>query len=262
MVAESTSRFNLRTRTIGTGYQVYIVEALMLFILLRLIGCHRFDATLFSILGAISASAVFWFVVPETYPFGSITFLLALILVAVSHYRKLSPLWYVLFSSLTLSITTTNWMVGILATIVNYPWKRSLQITVNAFCLVVVLWAVQKYIFPSVEFFLGDREEEQYIVMGESEGLLRVIKSLVSHTIVMPAIQVIQGERGWPLMSTQHSLPGSGSLWGAVAVGLWLALFGLGLWGLFSVKKHPKFRTVLGFTLLGQLALHSVYGNE
>ena len=63
-------------------------------------------------------------------------------------------------------------------------------------------------------------------------------------------------------MLTQASSPGSGSFWGACAVGLWIALLGLGLWGFFSSKKHTKFRIVLGFSLLGQLALHLVYGNE
>ncbi len=54
-----------------------------LFLLLRLIGCQRFDATLFSLLGATSATAVFWFVVPETYPFGSLSILFALCFVAL-----------------------------------------------------------------------------------------------------------------------------------------------------------------------------------
>jgi hypothetical protein len=63
-------------------------------------------------------------------------------------------------------------------------------------------------------------------------------------------------------MTTQASIPGSGSLWGTIAVVLWTALLGLGLWGLFSVKQHPKLRLVLGLTLLGQLLLHTLYGSE
>src|SRR4028119_791309 len=64
-----------------------------LFIVLRLIGCNRFDAALFSILAATSAAAMFWFTVPETYSFGSLTLLLALGVVAIAQYQKLSPLW-------------------------------------------------------------------------------------------------------------------------------------------------------------------------
>lgn len=140
-----------------------------MFVLLRLIGCRRFDATLFSLVAATSASAMFWFVVPETHLFGSLSMLVGLCLVAVTQYRKLSPWWFTGVSALTLSFTTTNWMVGILATLVNYSRKRALQITANAFCLVVLLWSVQKFIFPSAVFFLGDREEKQYLALHNSD---------------------------------------------------------------------------------------------
>jgi len=73
-----------------------------LFILLRLIGCRQFDAALFSILAATSAAAMFWFVIPETYSFGSLSILLALGLTALAQHRKLSSLWYVVVSALTL----------------------------------------------------------------------------------------------------------------------------------------------------------------
>ncbi|WP_374877063.1 DUF6080 domain-containing protein [Microseira sp. BLCC-F43] len=233
-----------------------------LFILLRLIGCLRLDATLFSILGATSASAMFWFVVPETYSFGSLTMIAALCLVAIAQYRKLSARWYVVVSALTLSITTTNWMAGIAATFTKYRRKRAWQITVNAFCLVVLLWGVQKFIFPSAEFFIGDREERSYIYKPTFGSLLQVLQSFFAHTMVMPAIQIAHNNKDWSIMLTQRSFPGSASLWGSIAVVLWMALLGLGLWGFFSTRKHGKLRIVLGLTLLGQLALHAVYGSE
>lgn len=236
-----------------------------LFILLRLIGCRRTDAIVFSILAATTAAAIFWFVVPETYSFGSVSILLGLCFVAISQYRRLSPVWCVLTSAATLSMTTTNWMTGILATIVNYCKKQALQITANALCLVVVLWTIQKIIFPSAEFFLGDREEQKYTFLAKSGGVWHIFKSFVFHTIVMPAINIDADKYSpphWPIMETQLSLPGSGSLWGKFAVLLWTALLSLGLWGFFSTKEHPKLRIVLGLTLLGNLALHSVYGEE
>jgi hypothetical protein len=114
------------------------------FILLRLIGCQRLDATLFSLLAMVSAAAVIWFTVPESYPFGSLSILLALCLVAAAQRRAVSPLWYVVVSAATFSVTLTNWMAGILATVVNHSWKRSLRITVAAFFLVVALGGVQR----------------------------------------------------------------------------------------------------------------------
>ena len=233
-----------------------------LYVLLRMIGCRLFDATLFTILGATSASAIFWFVVPETYSFGSLSILVALCFVAITKHRKLADGWYVIVSAFTLSMTTTNWMAGILATFTNHRLKRAFQITVNAFALTAVLWGVQKYLFPSSVFFLGDREEKRYILEQASRGPLYVLKSFFAHTIVMPVFQIVHRTRDWPIMLTQVSSPGSASLWGSVAVVLWMALLGLGFWGFFSNKKHGKLRIVLGLTLLGQLALHLVYGSE
>jgi hypothetical protein len=111
--------------------------AIALFATLRLLGCRRFDATLFSILGATSAAAMFWFVVPESWPFGSLSIVIALLLMAWAEHRCLSEWWFMGVSALTMSVTITNWMAGIIATFVHHPWKRAFQVTVNAFALIL-----------------------------------------------------------------------------------------------------------------------------
>lgn len=235
-----------------------------IFWLLRLIGCQRFDAIIFSLLAATSAAAVFWFVVPETYSFGSLSMLLGLCFAVVAQQQKFSSLWYIAVSAMTLSITTTNWMVGIVVTFFNNSRKRAVLITVYALCLVGLLWGVQKLFFPSAQFFIAQKEEANYILPATSGGPIRIFQALISHTIVMPAIKIdkIPGGHDWLVMFTQMSRPGSATIWGTVAVILWTALLGLGLWGFFSTKQHFKFRIVLGLTLLGQVALHLVYGDE
>lgn len=260
-------------RTLGiqpiTGVKIVIAVVASLwistfYVLLRLVGCRRFDAFIFSILAMTSAAAMFWFVVPEVYSFGSVSILLALVVVAWAERSRISHWWFVGVSSLTLSFTVTNWMAGIIGTFVNYPWKRVLQITINAFCIVVLLWGIQKYLFPSAVFFIGDREEAQYILMKGAGGPFRILANFVFHTLVMPASTLIGRTYlwDWPIMTVQHSLPGSGSLWGEVAVVLWAVLLGIGLWALFSLKQNPRLRMVLGLTLLGQLGLHMLYGPE
>lgn len=255
---------------------IAIVAALWissLFVLLRLIGCRRFDAALFGILGATSAAAVFWFVLPETYPFGSLSILLALNLVALTQHRYVSQLWYVLISALTLSLTVTNWMVGIFATIVNHRRKQSLLITLKAFCLVLVLVVVQKVIFPTsnagflkvIPTIQNEAADTVELGSGSETGVpLQVVKSFVLDTIVMPDIKLVENLKfsNWSRMTVQTSPPGSGSLWGHVAVVLWAALLGLGLWGFVSNTKHLRLRFVVGLSLFGQLALHAVYGLE
>jgi hypothetical protein len=36
----------------------------------------------------------------------------------------------------------------------------------------------------------------------------------------------------------------------------------MGMWAWIQLKQHGRFRIMLGVTLLGQLVLHMVYGNE
>lgn len=245
-----------------------LVAALWLaaiYALLRLISCRRVDAIIFSGLAATSAAALFWFAVPETYSFGSLTIALALCFVALTQRRQFSSLWYVLVSTMTLSMTTTNWMVGILATAANHRAKQAFQITLNALSLGVLLWAVQKFAFPTAQFFLGDREERDYIVPLSFNSLTSAGRSFFAHTMVMPDL-IIDAHKydppHWPIMVTQPAIPGSGSLWGMVAVVSWMALFGLGVWGFFRDRENRKLRWVLGLTLLGQLVLHLIYGEE
>ncbi len=234
------------------------------FVLFRLIGFRRFEAILFSMLGMVGAAATFWFTVPETYSFGSLSILLALIVVAMSQNKTIGKPWYLIISMATLSFTITNWIVGILTSFVSLPLRRAAQITINAFFIIIVLWAVQKYFIPSAGFFLGDRGETKYILTAESGGPIRIAASFFLHSMVMPSISSINDpERPFsPIMTVQHSLPGSGGSWGIVATVLWVVLLALGLWGITTSGKHNKLRLVLGVSLLAQLVLHLLYGEE
>lgn len=245
-----------------------------LFVLLRLIGCKRFDAVLFTLMGMSSAAAIFWFTVPETYSFGSLTIVLALVFAVLTERHRFHWASYVVVSALTLSITVTNWMAGVLATVVNHRWRRSLLISAAAVVLVVGLWAGQKLVFRSAAIPLSAQSETRYMLTAESGGPWHVLRSLVAHTMVMPSVTVVErtaaeitisdrlGQPAWPVMLTQPSAPGSAGGWGVAAVVAWTALLVMGVWGLLIVKRHARLRLVLALTLLGQLALHVVYGDE
>lgn len=236
-----------------------------LFTLLRVIGCRRFDATLLSVLATTSAAAVFWFAVPETYPLGSLSLIVALIFAAIVQQQAAAPLTYSLVSLVTLSFTVTNWMAGIVIAIVHHHWKQALQITANALSLMVVLWSIQKLIYRSAGFFdWGDADDKKYILSEKSGGFVNIIQSFFGHTIVMPALQIVEksSQPDYPLMLTQFSSLGSSGFWGIVATGLWLALLGVGVWAFLTMKQSIKLRWVLGLCLLGQLTLHLIYGRE
>ena len=114
------------------------VYLLAVYVLLRVIGCARVDAFVFSLLGACSTAALFWLSVPESYGLGATSIVIGLLLAATGTQRR-QALWkYVAISALTLSITVTNWMVGILATLTAHTLKRAVFITVIAFSVVAL----------------------------------------------------------------------------------------------------------------------------
>ncbi|HLO01339.1 MAG TPA: hypothetical protein VK208_22965, partial [Pyrinomonadaceae bacterium] len=238
------------------------VWAGMFYVVLRLIGCRRFDALLFSILALTSSAAMFWLVVPETISFGSVTILLAFGFVAFAQRRRLGAFWYVLVSAATLSVTVTNWMFGVLASAVNHPMKRTAQITTYAFVLVALLWVLQKMIFPGSVFFFGSPEAE--LPDMESGGVLRVLSGFFFHSIVMPAIETTHWfyNPNLAVMSVEPSFPGSTGVAGDLAAAAWLVLFGLGVWALWSMKGCGRLRVFLALGLLGQLGLHLIFGRE
>ena len=243
-----------------------------LFLMLRVMGCRSLDAGIFTLLSLSSASAIFWLPVPNSCTWGSWTIMLALILLLVDEQRRLGATAYVVASAFTLSITVTNWMSGLLATVARWPLKQAIQLSVNALCLVVLLWGAQKFIFPSAQFFIGSRSEANWVNHPQSGQMQHKAASFALHTLVAPAVRLMDDDgyiqyredsfRLSQRLAFQFSTPGSGSPLGLVAVGLWSVLLLTGLWSVLTVKRHWRFRAVLATMLLFELALHMVYGEE
>ena len=232
--------------------------------LLRVIECRRLDSVLFSVLAGTSAGAMFWFVVPVLYPAGLLTILLALGLVGLGEGRRLSPVWDVLVNVATLAFTITNWMAGLLATLLRWPLRHALGIVLATVCSAVVLMSVQHQLFPSAALLPVSIEEGRYILPPEAGGPGRVFLSFTFHALVMPAIGTVARHAGaiGPIMTVQHSWPASAGLWSVLATVLWMVLLGLGVYGVCVCRRHRRLRIVLGLTIAGQLLLHLLYGLE
>lgn len=236
-----------------------------LYALFRLMGCQRLDSTLFSILGGVSAASMFWLVTPESFSFGSVTILLGLIFVVLTQYQQLPMGWYVAVNIVTVSITITNAMVGIFATLINQRWQRVIKIGVISLLMSTALWVVQRILFTNSGFpfqpgtFIG---EKKFVTVPEKGGVLAAISSFFYQTMVMPAVEFIDSpiRPDWIKLDVNTLNPISGSWMGGIAVFAWTGLLLLGFWGLFSIKQHVKLRLVLGLTLVAQLLMHSVYG--
>jgi hypothetical protein len=247
-----------------------------MYLLLRTLDCRRLDAGLLSLLALLSAAAIFWLPIPVTYPFGSCSLLLALFL--MNTVPRTSFWWYVGINVVTLSVTVTNWMAGILATLVNQGWKRSLQIGAVAVIVVVLLSGVQKRVIPSVMLAFGQaKNETKYLFRPEAGGPVNILRSLLFHSMIMPEIVMVNNkdsllELGKEIgtatidlgkkMTTQPSPLGSGTAWARIAVVVWGCLLCLGIWALLTVHQQPGFRLILGLLLCGQVLLHLLYGEE
>jgi hypothetical protein len=235
----------------------------MLFAALRLLSGRRLDALVFTSLGVFAAGTMFWMPMPETHPVGSLTILFALLLVVGTRHRRV-PEWVDVFvSASTLSVTVTNWMAGIAAASVRRPPLRAAQITANAFVLVTVLWVAEKRFIPSTVFFLGQSEGGEMLSV-EARGPLAVARSLFVHTIVMPAIQVVDrpSSGDWPIMVTQASGLGSGGPLGGTATILWGLLLLGGLVALVTNGDSLRLRVFLALTIAGHWLLFTLYGTE
>jgi hypothetical protein len=273
LVALLTNLFGLQPVSavrlfVATAAAVWLA---LLYILLRLVTGRSLDAALFSLVAAVSAAAFFWLTVPETYVFGSITLIIALLftILAPSLAAGRLPLhwWATLVSAVSLTVTLTNWMAGLIVTTLHFSWKRAIQISLNALVIVVLLWAVQKAVFPSAGFFLGEAAgESRFFLADRSGGPLAVLRSFFLHTISMPEPVQLPRHQAMPpyptLMLTQPAPAGSGGNWGALAIPLWIGLLGFGLKGWVETKKPSALRLSLLLILLGQLLLHLLYGDE
>jgi hypothetical protein len=234
----------------------------LFYVIVRSLSRHRLDAIVFTLLACSTSSAIFWLLVPETYTPGSLTLLAPLALCAIDAERRAGAGWYVAASAVSLSVTSTNWMCGLFAAAASWPWRRALQISANALSVVVVLWAVQRTLFPTAPFFFGYSNEGRFVLPAASGGPGPVLRALWFHTIVMPHIAVIPEPKWGAVMSVQHSALGSSGAWGVAATALWAALLGSTLVGLCTSGGNRRIRVVLGATIAGQVLLHLLYGEE
>lgn len=238
-----------------------------LYALFRVMGCHRLDAVLFSLLGGVSAASIFWLIIPETYPFGSLTILLGLIFATLTQFHQFSSFWYVVGNVLTVSITITNSMVGLFTTFVNHRWRKAILITTSSLLLALGLWIFQRAIFKTSGFpfqpgvFIGPTSNK-FITAPDFGGILSIMSSFFYQTMIMPAVHLLDSpiRPNWVKLDTNTLSPASGGIWGTIAVFTWTVLLGLGLWGILSIKQNGKLRIVLGLTLLAQLLMHFIFG--
>jgi hypothetical protein len=235
---------------------------ILLFLVVRAITPSRGEAVLFTAVGATTAAALFWMTVPETYVFGSATMLAALWMLVLAERRTIPESWFVVVSAGTLAVTVTNWVAGLVVTAARWPWRRALQISVNAFVLVVALWSVQRAIIPRADFFVGYSNEQRYLGRAETGGPTRILTVLFAHAIVMPPVETIQKPGRGKVMSVQSAGLADGGALRRVALAAWFALFGVGLYGWLRHFRGSRLLRATVIVAAAEVSLNLLYGTE
>ena len=231
-----------------------------LYLLLRAVTPARADALVFTALGCVSAAAMFWLPVPETYALGSVSVIAALALCAWDPLGRAGATAYVSAAAFSLAVTTTNWVSGLAAIWSRRPPRTALQLAANSLTVVVVLWGLQHMFFSSAAFFIGEGAQTRFVLPHGLAGIAQSLRAVLFHSMVMPAIAVVPEPKWGLVMSVQDSAIGSGGAIAIVATVLWTMLLGLGVWTLAT--RASSIRLPLLLALGGHLPVYAIYGEE
>jgi len=246
----------------------------LLLLALRFMTLPLHAAGLLVAIYATSAAYLHWGGIVELHSIGGLSMTVAL--VALVYGRTRNPLWWVLASAASLSITVTNWMAGLAATIVRWPRRAFVLISSSAFLLIAVLASVQWLIFHDAKLFFDPRVwlgELRFVGVAPTSSDENDPDWLVAHnlrsffltSVVAPPSEVYPREPDRLADTTawihNHWAPlGAMSVPALAASAAWTVLLLLGGWG---AVRTPQLRPVavgLGLLLAGQVLLHSVYG--
>ena len=231
-----------------------------LYIFLLGVTRSRATAVIFAALGHVTAAALFWVPVPETYALGSVSVMAVLALCAWDPAGGLAAGWYVASAALSLAVTTTNWLTGLAGVATRHRWTRAVQIAANSLCVVVVLWGCQRALFPTADFFIGSGMQRRFILPRGLGGIPDVLRALFVHSIVMPRIGFVTEPKWGTIMSVQQARVGSTGLLGIASTVAWGGLLLVGFWTLARQPHHM--RRPLAAALGGHVLVYALYGEE
>ncbi len=172
-------------------------------------------------------------------------------------------------SALSLSVTVTNWMAGLISTALGKPPRRAIVITLSALAAIFVLVVIQRALLPGSNGSIFNPKgimeaEKQFILADNQGGPGAAARVFFLTSAVMPRIDMsrTEGTAAGRMFTIQASPPGSSGTLGLVATVLWGFLLIAGVAAIVRGTGNVRFRIALGATLLGQLGLHLLYGAE
>ncbi|MCP9900594.1 hypothetical protein KBZ12_09360 [Cyanobium sp. Cruz CV13-4-11] len=230
---------------------------ILIYLLAIRMGLSRFASLGISLLFLSSTAFLFWWSTPETFPLGAVTILLPLILLAYN--IKSHKVWVMALVG-SLSMTTTNWGAGLIASLVRFGLRKAfLGLCGMTLLLTSLLICVQKAYLPSagLPFQLG--EERTYI--KRSVRPFETAYQFFVAPVAPLTPSVIIGEGRYSQFT--FALPGWSdiSLLRISTATAWLALLFNGIYAALS-RRDNSVSIALACFLGFQFLLHSFYGDS
>ncbi|SCY43377.1 hypothetical protein [Paracoccus tibetensis] len=233
--------------------------ASILYLSARLLELCRVDAILLCLMFIGSATFVFWWSVPETFPFGGMSVAIALMMPILS---RTSLLAWVLASSFALAITTTNIAAALIASAFRLGRFNTLKVALLATTLVAVLAVWQKAYLPTSQFFFlpGAFTDELSFVsvvneVGWSLGFGGNLASFWLAPWVAPD-SIMTEAQGIRPVHLSYGVAG----W--VALVALLVVFVAAIAALRQEGRLRRLALIPGLFIGFQFMLHMVYGDE
>ena len=216
-----------------------------------------------------SSSFVFWSGICERFPLGSATILSVTAGAAYYSKKKSMPVAAaVVLNVMSLSVTLTNWMFGLLLTWNFFKIKAAVKVSLYALSITLILWFMEQlFIEQRNSLLYVDSWNQKFILGSYAGGVYQKFVALLGHTVVIPSIHLYGFADGATAESHQmlgvaHSPPGSGSLLGLLLVIAWSLLLIAGVLSWWFKTEKNKFDHFLSLAILGQISLHMIYGAE
>jgi hypothetical protein len=241
----------------------------LLYMGIRLAGLRRIEAATLAAIGMCSATAILMYSVPETYSLSSASVLIACILIRLPCAYRAPETVLTLASAASLSVTITNWTVGLITTAMRLPVKRAVQVSVNAFFVVTLLWSLQACIVKGTAFFIAPTEERHFLYPPTPSRVASVLHTVVISSVVAGGPQPTKTLDGITPVGDEHFAFGLtlNGCWPRNFVGwsatvLWLLLLALTVWGVTKGMSNRHDLAILLIPLVVNIGIHSIYGAQ
>jgi len=240
----------------------------LIYITLRYQAIPILSCLLGSFVFLCSGAFIFWWSVIETFPIGAATISIVFVMLSM----KIRTKWiWILGTALTLSMTITNSIVGILGAAFTFNRIKAIKILSIGFISVLLLYIVQSFVFldskpsdPRAEFVA----ESVYLQGPKSTSELpqyfrkytsRTIDFLISPAVVSQTKSKISKKN----QNTNIRLsPFKNYLISWLSIGCWSVLLFVGLLKVLRSWKTKTFTKVLLSFVLFQFLLHLFYGDH